>query len=201
MSLNKIKQKKAALELSIGTIVVIVIAMSMLILGIILVRQVMCAGIVLTEKVTQETEDEILNLFSTNEHGIKCMGEGGDSPVLGSGGSRQIVCIANLNTAEENKITLVSAELIKGRIGNYKVISPGSGSSVDIKNSPIVLDSGWGTGTIQTGKTSLVVATLDFPEEIDSSTIKLVFKEEKDGTLHPLIIQVEPVGTFTAAIC
>ena len=38
--LNLMRKKKAAIELSVGTIVVIVLAMSMLILGLVLIRNI-----------------------------------------------------------------------------------------------------------------------------------------------------------------
>jgi hypothetical protein len=193
----KIGNKKAAIQLSISTIVVIVIAMSMLILGIILVRQVMCAGILLTDKVTQETENQITDLFGSSEFGIKCMGEEGDKVTLGSGGSRPIACISNFDTASTGSMTLSEATILKGKIGAHT-------KDANILGSDLILDKDW-AGTLPSTKSTIVVATLDLPRDLDKSTIKLVFDEkDSSGTsvdTHPLIIDIEPVGTFTAAIC
>lgn len=55
--------KKAALELSIGTIVIIVIAVTMLILGLVLVRTIMCGALVTSLDLTQSMKDQINQLF------------------------------------------------------------------------------------------------------------------------------------------
>lgn len=55
--------KKAALELSIGTIVIIVIAVTMLILGLVLVRTIMCGALVTSIDLTQKMKDQINKLF------------------------------------------------------------------------------------------------------------------------------------------
>lgn len=68
MRLTKI-QKKAAIELSIGTVVIIVLAMTMLILGLVLVRSIFTGA---TESVTtlnEKVKGEITGLFA--EEGTK----------------------------------------------------------------------------------------------------------------------------------
>lgn len=69
MHLRKIKDKKAALELSIGTIVIIVIAMSMLILGIILVNKIFGGATDSVDTLNEKVRGEISNLFA--EEGTK----------------------------------------------------------------------------------------------------------------------------------
>lgn len=63
------KNKKAAIELSIGTIVIIVIAMSMLILGLVLVRTIFTGSIYNVQQLNKNVEAEINKLF--NERGQK----------------------------------------------------------------------------------------------------------------------------------
>ena len=63
MKFRKIKSKKAALELSIGTIVILVIAMSMLILGLILVRTIFTGAKYNVETMNKKVEAEINGLF------------------------------------------------------------------------------------------------------------------------------------------
>lgn len=55
--------KKAALEMSIGTIVIIVIAVTMLILGLVLVRTIMCGAMMTSLDLTQKMKDQINKLF------------------------------------------------------------------------------------------------------------------------------------------
>ena len=62
---NKIlKSKKAAIELSIGTIVVIVIAMTMLILGLVLVRNIFANATESVGELDDKVREEITKLFT-----------------------------------------------------------------------------------------------------------------------------------------
>ena len=64
------KNKKAALELSIGTIVVLVLAMSMLILGLILVRTIFTGAKYNVETINEKVETEINKLFSEESRAV-----------------------------------------------------------------------------------------------------------------------------------
>lgn len=59
----RLKNKKSALELSIGTIVILVIAMSMLILGLILVRTIFSGASENVKTMNDKVRDEIHKLF------------------------------------------------------------------------------------------------------------------------------------------
>lgn len=61
------KNKKAALELSIGTIVIIVIAMTMLILGLILVRNIFTGATENVKELDEKVRKEITQLFTEEE--------------------------------------------------------------------------------------------------------------------------------------
>ncbi len=89
----KIDTKRAAMEMSMGTIVTIVLLLIVLIMGVFFVTNIMCSGITLTDQITTEMKNEIKNLFGTNDYGIKCMGERGHEVKLGDGGRRQITCV------------------------------------------------------------------------------------------------------------
>ncbi len=58
--------RRAALELSIGTIVVIVIGMSMLILGLVLVRTIFSGSTKSVNDLNEQVQSEILDLFDDN---------------------------------------------------------------------------------------------------------------------------------------
>lgn len=64
------KNKKAAIELSVGTIVVIVIAMSMLILGLILVKNIFTIATYNVDQVGDKVKSEINKLFANEEQKI-----------------------------------------------------------------------------------------------------------------------------------
>lgn len=60
------KNREGALELSIGTIVVIVIGMSMLILGLVLVRTIFSGSISSVDTLNEQVQNEIQDLFGDN---------------------------------------------------------------------------------------------------------------------------------------
>jgi len=70
MELKKIKSKKAALELSIGTIVILVLAMSMLILGLILIRTIFTGAKYNVETMNKKVEAEINKLFVEDQRAV-----------------------------------------------------------------------------------------------------------------------------------
>jgi hypothetical protein len=98
----KNKKKRAAMEMSVGTLVTIVLLLSVLILGLFLTRKIMCAGITITDEIDTRVKNEIKSLFGSDDYGIKCMGEGTEDVKLGDGGRRKIFCVANLK--EEKNI-------------------------------------------------------------------------------------------------
>ncbi len=67
MHLKILKNKDGAVELSIGTIVIIVIAMSMLILGLILVKNIFTGSIYNVKSINDKVKEEINNLFDKGE--------------------------------------------------------------------------------------------------------------------------------------
>lgn len=64
MKLKKIKNKKAAIELSIGTVVIIVLAMTMLILGLVLVRNIFKGATDSVDTLNDKVKTEITNIFA-----------------------------------------------------------------------------------------------------------------------------------------
>lgn len=59
--------KRGAIELSIGTIVIIVLAMAMLILGIVLVRNIFTGTIKITDMTQEQLEDQIKSIFGEDK--------------------------------------------------------------------------------------------------------------------------------------
>lgn len=67
--------------MSITTIVILVIAMIMLILGITLVRKIMCGGMNIAEETLQGAKSQITKLFSEQVGEIRCAGSAGSTIV------------------------------------------------------------------------------------------------------------------------
>lgn len=70
MTIKKLESKKAALELSIGTIVILVLAMSMLILGLVLVRTIFKGATETVNILEEKVQAEITNLFVEEDANI-----------------------------------------------------------------------------------------------------------------------------------
>src|SRR3989344_6560701 len=64
---DRIFKKKAAMELSIGTVVVIVLAMSMLILGLILIRSIFSGGTEAVNKINDQVLKGIDDMFADSD--------------------------------------------------------------------------------------------------------------------------------------
>ena len=68
MKLKKIsKNKKAALELSMGTIVILVLAMSMLILGLVLIKAIFSGAKYNVDQMNKKVEGKIAELFAEDQ--------------------------------------------------------------------------------------------------------------------------------------
>jgi len=107
------KQKKAAIELSIGTLVIIIIGMTMLILGIVLVTNIFEGGIGLADVSNQQARTQIVALFSEEDSNIVIQAgadrlieveAGGDERNVNLGARKQISAI--LQSRGDLKYTL-----------------------------------------------------------------------------------------------
>lgn len=70
MNLLKMKNKKAAMEMSVGTLVTIVLLMIVLVLGVFLVRQIFGGATESVDSINQQVRGEIDNLFNTENQDI-----------------------------------------------------------------------------------------------------------------------------------
>lgn len=184
-----VMKKRGAIELSIGTIVIIVLSMTLLILGMVLIRNIMCSAIIISDKISAGVENEIIGLFGSKDYEVRCMGEG-ESMALGDGGMRKVFCI--INTDRESKYNLI----VKN-IESLKGVSTG-----DVKKW--VSDSGW-KGNVKVGQTTKPVLVLDIPRDVSATSLKIEVEENNIDTgakeTHILYIDVEHVGVLSRAIC
>jgi hypothetical protein len=188
----KKRGKKAAIELSVGTIVIIVIAVTMLILGIVFVRSIMCSGIQITENLDEGVKNEINDLFGADEIGVNCMGEGGQEVSIGTGGRRPIACIIKTEEQKEYNLRADIEDSLKG-------------TSKAIIEREWVLDQDW-RGAVAPGKDhEAVVMMLDIPIDAPTTTLKLriTATDTTTGkeTTHISYIDIVPVGFFRTSMC
>ena len=187
--------KKGAVELSVSTIVIIVLAMSMLILGMVLVRSIMCGAIGMTTNINTKVEGEINNLFEATGAEVACIGAGEDPVALIPGRTNTIYCkIRADKTAEYNiKVKSISAgdlkeaEIRKWIIGDdfYKrTVSPNDEEAkkflrLDVPdNAPV----------------DLVTIRVEVYKSVDNSGPTLISSPDLD-------FQIKRVGIIRAAVC
>ena len=179
-------KKKAAMEMSIGTIVTIALLMVVLVLGMYLVRTIMCSGITLTEEISENVKNEVKGLFGVGDFGVKCMGEGGHEVTLGDGGRRQIVCVIIEDTEKTYNLKMSEIKSLKG--------------ADDATVNDWVLDQDW-DGPVSAGQTTATVLVLDIPREVSDTSLKITIDEVGSSKQHISYIDVKHVGTLNSAIC
>jgi hypothetical protein len=182
--------KKAAIEMSMGTVVVIVLSVTILIFGMIFIKNIMCAGIVMTDKIDEKVSNEIQSLFGTSDYGVKCMGENGQEITIGDGGKRQIICVINTDTQYTYSFNVKRMETLKG--------------IPDSNTQKWILDQDW-TGLVSPGQKSVPVLVLEIPRDVSATTLKIEVEEyiRETGAIetHTLYVDVKHVGQIAATIC
>jgi len=180
--------RKGAVEMSMGTIVVIVLAVSMLILGMIFVRSIMCSGIVMSEEISENVQNEIRGLFGANEFGVSCMGEGGEEVKIADGGRRKIICVIKTDEGGEYTIRVKEIKSLKGT------------PTADVNKWVLVNE--W-KGSVGVGEKTVDPLILNIPKNTQATTLRIIFEESGPGGVktHASTIDVAHMGAFTAAIC
>ncbi len=182
-------KKRGAIEFSMTTIIIIVLGVTMLIFGMIFVRNIMCSGIIITDKITENVENEIKSLFGTNDYGVKCMGEAGQEIKIGDGGHRQIACVITVNKETYYEL----------KIDEVKSLSGASQDSVD----SWILDQDW-SGTVSPGQKTVSVLVLDLPQKVSDTSLKITLNATISGDnteTHTSYINVVHVSGLTSAVC
>lgn len=104
MSIKKGISKKGAIELSIGTVVIVVLAMSMLILGIILIRQIFVGTTGNVKEIDNRVKNEINKLFADGaERALVLYPEAGITLKQGESGAGFALSIRNIETGQGQK--------------------------------------------------------------------------------------------------
>jgi hypothetical protein len=185
------KRKKGALEMSIGTIVILVIAVTMLILGIVFVRSIMCSGIQMSDQLSKGVKGKITDLFGADKFGVKCMGEDGEPIILGSGGTRPIVCVIKVEDESEYNIT----------VKDIKSLDGASKETVE----EWIIDKNW-EGIANPGDDKQAnVIMMDVPRDAPTTKLKISLESinldtDKKST-HIAYVNIQPAGFFRTTMC
>lgn len=182
--------KKGAIELSIGTIVVVVLAMTMLILGVVFVRNIMCGAIGLTGDINNQVRGEINKLFGATGDEVVCVGSGEQAVTLLPGKTNIIYCAVNAQKSatynfELNKIsaTVSTEEKLRSWISGEDSLS------IDVAPGD---------------KLPKKVLRLTIPNNAPEESIVITFKIKKGNEListQQLDFEVKRLSGFSSAIC
>jgi len=181
--------KSGAIEMSISTIVVIVIAVTMLVFGIVFVKGIMCSSIALTSSVSDNAQKEINKLFGASGGEIQCVGSG--EPVNMIPGRYNVVyCLANAPEVKEYTFDIVSIK--SDKLDESQI------------ESWVVGDKG-GSYTISPNDQAInKILTLNIPVDADKQIITIKVNVEKGGKVFKtqnLDFVTNSLGVIKSAMC
>lgn len=190
-----ILSKKAGVELSLGTIVILVISVIAMIFLIIMVRSVMCSGIIITEDINAGVKNQIIDLFGEDSYGVKCLGEDSSTEniKLATGGRRKIICIIKTEENQQYQLNIKEIKSLKG--------------ASDATVNKWVLDKNWKGSVSPGGRGSDVsVLLMNIPSDAPATTLKITTEETRNNdpsTLetHISYVDVTPSGFFRTTLC
>lgn len=182
--------RKGALDLSIGTIVIVVIGVTMLILGMVLVRSIMCQAIGLTSDVNGKVKGELDRYFGNAGGEVVCIGSGGE-PIKISTGTNNIYCAIKAPEEAQYDIKMVSSQSFIDTLANDKL-------------STWIRSSTW-TGRVAPGDQSVKKAiTLNVPDNAPEGQVRVSVEIRKNGELissQDLDLEVSRTSFVQNAVC
>ncbi len=185
-------EKKGAMELSISTIVIIVIALTMLILGIVLVRSIMCSAIKLTAQTGDAAQAEVNKLFEANGGEIQCIGNEGAPVTLTPGKTNIISCGIRADVQAEYEITLKEIwSLEKNAITTSQF------------NNWVKTDK-WKGPVAPNDKLAKKVVILELPKDAPIVSIMMQVIAKREGVVistQDLNFKISDLGIIRAAMC
>lgn len=185
--------KRAAIELSLSTLVVIVLSVALLILGIVFIRNLMCSGIQMTENVDKSVTNQLNKLFGADNYGIVCVGEGVNEYSVATGGRRMISCVIKTETQSQYDIKVTSVESLSG--ANTQTVQKW------------IIDKDYINGQASPGGdgTTAGVLLLDIPRDAPTSTLKVISESKNLQTdttqTHTSYIDVVSAGFLRTTMC
>jgi len=185
------KNKKAAIELSMTTIVVVVLSLTLLIMGFILVRSIMCSAIGLTNDVGDKAKKQINDFFDTSSNEVYCVGQG--DAVKVSPGINNVWCGFNSGTGGKYNV----------KITEVKPISSSMPKTINYMNWVTVKQDSISVTPDQ--RESQKIVTIEIPKDSPEGTIRISLEVQKDGatgkTSIPVDWTISRAGVIKAVMC
>jgi hypothetical protein len=196
MKFSKLKlskrSKQGAMEMTMGTIVTIVLLVSVLIFGLIFTRSIMCKSILITDDITAAVEGQISGLFDISDFGVKCVGEDGKIPKIGTDGTLKLVgCYVKTDEQNTYTFTITKIEILKGTASESQlgfITKEG-----DEKISKISAE----------GPVNFVrfAPSANLPPTSVAISIDVADENSGETESHEILLNLEKVGTLSKAIC
>ncbi len=188
--MNKLS-KRAALELSVNTIVIIVLAITMLIIGMVLVRNIMCGALNLTTDINSKVRGEINRLFGQSAGEVQCIGASGEPVQMVPGQINFVYCAIQAKQASDYGITAT-------------VQSVPEGITITRVMQSWVKSSSW-SGRVSPGdQDPQKVMRLDIPGDAPEGLLTVRAAIKKNGAdlaQRDLDFEIKRVGLARATVC
>lgn len=182
--------KKAAFEMSITTIVIIVIAVVMLILGLVFVRTIMCGALNIATTTISGAQDQINKLFGEQQGGeIVCMATKGTLTILPSK-YNVVGCGFNPEVNKQYKYTFAIESAI--------VLGTNEDVTTEVKDW--IPESLTGTINAVPGETAYATFGINPPSDAQNIMIKIV-PTINGVTKTPMRFEVKSVGWLRESVC
>jgi len=189
--------KKAGFEMSITTIVTLVIAVIMLIMGLFLVRTIMCKGISLAQNTLAGAEKEIQNLFSSSTDDLACLGAEATLPAIAPGTYGIVGC--GLNPKDRPHTYDVKFNITSSDIYGFPTVKEFADNGWIIADELNLNDMDAGPGSPNYASFAIKV-----PEDASTGRINMQVKVTRDdGKNYTRIIryEVKSLGWLKTTMC
>lgn len=186
--------KRGGMELSMSTIVIIVISIIILIFGIIFGRNIMCSGIRATDQIDIAVKNQLRDLFGSDRIGVICQGEEGSEVKLATGKRVSLVCQIKTEENVKYKIEVSDPEILLGSEKTKKM------------DKRWILKKGW-EGYVNPGViTYAPVLYLNVPRDAPKSTVSVDVRvintnSDGDGDTHSIVFDLQPLNFIQTTMC
>ncbi|HRZ85660.1 MAG TPA: hypothetical protein P5277_02665 [Candidatus Paceibacterota bacterium] len=170
-------KNKGAIELSMTTIIVVVLSLTLLIMGFVLVRSIMCGAIELTGNINAKIAKQVNDFFETSTAEIYCIGQG--DPVKVAPGINNVWCGFNTRTGGEYTVKITEVKSISTTIPKTIKLE----SWISVKQDKVNI--------APQDKESKKIVTLEIPEDAPEGTIRLTLSVQKKGDVSPEDIMID----------
>ena len=189
--MKSIREKKAAIEMSIGTIVIIVIAVTMLIFGIVFVRNIMCGAINLTSGLNSNVNKEIDKLFGSTGGEVSCVGSGAEPIDMIPGRYNIVYCGIKAPETKDYTITVTA-------------VKPSIDTEATVRGWITSGETSW-TGIVAPGDDApKKILTLNVPDNAAEENIRISVEIKKAGQVisqQDLDFVTKRAGVIRSALC